>query len=269
MSSVDMQMIDQRKFSRQDIALLFGLESILGDDTSVSYNSLEQKKLAYLLDTLMRWLVKWEQELDYKLLSEREKRRDSHYFKFNAQALLRPDSKSQSEILSAYIASRVLSPNEAREILDLNPYEGGDEYANPAIDTMQDSEQDDSPEEEDEGQEEGEQARATQRRAVVSRIRHLLEIESKRATAGCKQKNFLSWIDKHYAKWESTLAEAITELGGDPNLASEHCSESVKLLVEVSGNVTDSEQLASEIGELVADWPTRRAELLVDQILGE
>ncbi len=137
MSSVDMQMIEQRAFSRQDIALLFGLESILGDNASVSYNSLEQKKLAYLLDTLMRWLVKWEQELDYKLLSDAEKQADSHYFKFTDRALLRADSQTQSQILSTYITARVISPNEARAMLDLNPYEGGDEYANPSIDTRQ------------------------------------------------------------------------------------------------------------------------------------
>src|SRR5690606_37064316 len=53
------QWIDQRKFQRQEVALWFLLEAITGDDASVSYNSLEQKHLAYLTNSLGRWLVKW------------------------------------------------------------------------------------------------------------------------------------------------------------------------------------------------------------------
>ena len=269
MSSVDMQMIEQRAFSRQDIALLFGLESILGDNASVCHNSLEQKKLAYLLDTLMRWLVKWEQELDYKLLSDQEKQADSHYFKFTDRALLRADSQTQSQILSTYITARVISPNEARAMLDLNPYEGGDDYANPAIDTRPTDipEPDDSPENEDDDEEEDEPPRAAGRRAVVSRLRNLLGVEAKRAVDGCRQKNFADWAEKFYASWEGKLAEVIAEVGGDPNLASHHCEESKRQLIEASGRVKTNEELAAEVGQIVADWPERRAEELATIIL--
>jgi hypothetical protein len=269
MSSVDMQMIEQRAFSRQDIALLFGLESILGDNASVSYNSLEQKKLAYLLDTLMRWLVKWEQELDYKLLSDAEKQADSHYFKFTDRALLRADSQTQSQILSTYITARVISPNEARAMLDLNPYEGGDEYANPSIDTRQVivEEPDDSPEDEDDDSPEDEPQGTAGRRAVVSRLRNLLGVEAKRTVDGCRQKNFADWAEKFYASWEGKLAEVIAEVGGDPNLASHHCEESKRQLIEASGRVKTNEELAAEVGQIVADWPERRAEELATIIL--
>jgi hypothetical protein len=262
-------MIEQRAFSRQDIALLFGLESILGDNASVSYNSLEQKKLAYLLDTLMRWLVKWEQELDYKLLSDGEKRTDSHYFKFTDRALLRADSQAQSQIISTYITARVISPNEARAMLDLNPYEGGDEYANPSIDTRQVivEEPDDSPEDEDDDSPEDESQGTAGRRAVVSRLRNLLGVEAKRTVDGCRQKNFADWAEKFYASWEGKLAEVIAEVGGDPNLASHHCEESKRQLIEASGRVKTNEELAAEVGQIVADWPERRAEELATIIL--
>jgi HK97 family phage portal protein len=129
----ELQLIESRKSSRQDAALWFLLESILGDDTSVSYNSLEQKMLAYLSNCLLRWLVRWEQECDEKLLTNRQKTSDSHYHRFATGALLRTDMKSQAEYLSKLIASRVMNPNDARDLLEMNEYEGGDEYANPAI----------------------------------------------------------------------------------------------------------------------------------------
>ena len=133
MSASDSQWVEQRLFQRQEVTLLFLLEQILGDDSSVSYNSLEQKNLAYLSNCLMRWLVKWEEEANHKLLSNREKARGLHFFRFNVSALLRADSKTQMETITGYIASRVYSPNEGRELLDMLPYDGGDAYENPAI----------------------------------------------------------------------------------------------------------------------------------------
>ncbi len=132
-TSKDMESVENRRVSRQDAALWFLLESIIGDDTSVSYNSLEQKNLAYLSNCLARWLVRWEQECDEKLLTEREKREESHFHRFNVEALLRTDSKSKAETISKLIVSRVLNPNEARDLYDWDRYDGGDEYANPAI----------------------------------------------------------------------------------------------------------------------------------------
>lgn len=263
MSNVDLQMIDQRRFSRQDIGLLFGL-TMPGDGESVSYNSLEQKTIAYLTDTLGRWVSKWEEECDHKLLTEREKLRDTHYFAFDEKQLLRMDSQTQASVFSTYIASRVMNPNEVRAELDRNPYDGGDEYVNPAIDTRNQGD----PEEPDEDEEVEQQTRATARKAVVSRIRQLLEIEAKRAVAGCSQKNFADWVDGFYAKWEGKLAEVIAELGGDPNLATVHCEKSKNELIEASGRAT-IETLSSEVSQTVASWAAVRAEELATDILGE
>lgn len=132
-SHTEMQMAETRKLSRQDAALWFLLESIVGDDTSASYNTLEQKNLAYLSNCLMRWLTRMEQECDEKLLTEKEKDDDSHFHRFMLAALLRSDTKSQAETLAKLIAARVINPNQARDTLEMDRYDGGDEYANPAI----------------------------------------------------------------------------------------------------------------------------------------
>jgi HK97 family phage portal protein len=129
----DFEASEIRKLTRQDAALWFLIEQIVGDDTSVSYNSLEQKNLAYLANCLMRWLRRIEQESDEKLFSQKEKSTNRFFNKFNVAALLRADVKTQAEAIAKLIGVRVYNPNTARELLDLNPYDGGDEYANPAI----------------------------------------------------------------------------------------------------------------------------------------
>ncbi len=63
------QAIESRKFSRQDIGLLFCVEQMLGDDSSVSYNSLEMKNKAYIDNCLARWMTRWEEECASKLLT--------------------------------------------------------------------------------------------------------------------------------------------------------------------------------------------------------
>jgi hypothetical protein len=39
-------------------------------------------------------------------------------------------------------------------------------------------------------------------------------------------------------------------------------------LIEASGRVKTNEELAAEVGQIVADWPQRRAEELATDILG-
>ena len=132
MSNRDAEFISQQEHSRVDAALWLMLEGILGDDKSVSYNSEEQKQIAYIKNCLSMWTARWEQECSFKLLSSSEFYGD-YFCKFNTASLLRPDASATMEILSKGIAARIYSPNDAREMLDRNPYKGGDSYENPAI----------------------------------------------------------------------------------------------------------------------------------------
>ena len=69
----------------------------------------------------------YEQELNWKLLGNS----DEYYTKFNMNALLRADLKTRYESYGIAIANRFMSPNEARELEDMNSYDGGDKYENP------------------------------------------------------------------------------------------------------------------------------------------
>jgi HK97 family phage portal protein len=132
-SAEESQTIETRQFQRQEVALWFLLEAITGDDKSVSYSSLEQKHLAYLVNCLNGWLVKWQEQCEDKLLREREKAADSHLFRFSTGALLRSDMATTVTTLTTAVRGMLMTVNEARDLLDMNPMEGGDVLVNPAI----------------------------------------------------------------------------------------------------------------------------------------
>ncbi|QDV86928.1 phage portal protein [Planctomycetes bacterium TBK1r] len=259
----DNEWVQQRLFQRQEAALTFMLESILGDDDSVSYNSIEQKNLAYLVNSLMRWVTKWEQECDRKLLSNRQKERRTHFFKMEVKALLRTDSKTSMETLGMGIVHRIYSPNEARQKLDMNPYEGGDEYQNPAISPGSATETGDDTDEGDET----DSAEDAKRKAYAGRIEHLMSVEQKHVRkAAASQKNFLNWADKFYIDtWPRTLARAVEQLGGDPESAKRHCSDRFDAMLSVLDSV-QPEQLSAAVDEATEDL-SQCVEQLVDDIL--
>jgi phage portal protein BeeE len=262
MNSRDAEINDSRQFSREDVALWFSIETILGDD-STSYNGIEQRTLAYLSNCLAKWLKTWEEELDRKLLTEREQAADVLYFKFHDRALLRTDYSTTINSLSTGINARIYSPNEARELLDLNPYEGGDVYANPAITPGAGDEMGEDDDPEDDLDESDTGARAM--RVVISRVQ---SVEKNRVIKGCKSKNFVDWVDGFYARFTSTISDAIRPLLDDRSeiaaetIATEYTEASKAALLDAAGNAKDETELVAIVGETVAGWDSR-----VDQIL--
>lgn len=255
MSNKDAEMIENRKFQRQDAALYLGLESILGDDASVSYNSLEQKNLAYLMNCLNRWLKRWEEEMEYKLLRRREFDNETHFIRFNTAALLKSDFQSTVAALNSLVTSTIFSRNEAREKLDMNPVPGGDEYANPAItpgvsEPADTEPMDDTPEE------------TAVRRAINSRITHLIGVESKNVVQAAKNavekgKNYVDWVEKYYSEnWSRKLADTFEELGLEREDAADYCHESKRQILDVCGDST-AENLVENVEKCVFSWKNR------------
>lgn len=256
------QFAQLKQFSRQDVGLMFGLESMPGDGDSVSYNSLEQKNQAYLV-ALDRWLIKWEEQCDMKLLSDVQKTRRSHYHKFNRASILRTDLATTMTAFTQAIAATIMSPNECRAKLDMNPYTGGDVYRNP--NTTPATEQEDSPEDEQEDTQESESndQSSLNARAAEETIRSLIKREANNAISASKKKNFVAWIDKNYKQWQSKLADKLESIGLDRQLSENHCNKSVEALIKIATSV-DSEHLERAVTQEVQDWADRR----VFQLMG-
>src|SRR5512139_682533 len=128
MTLKDAEFLDSRKFSVAEIARWFGVPPhMVGDvERSTSWGTgIEQQGLHFLIYSLQPWIELIEQSIRYWLVVQPER----YYPKFNVSAILRMDAKTQADVLAIYLDKGVLNPNEARELLERNPREGGDEYA--------------------------------------------------------------------------------------------------------------------------------------------
>ena len=123
----DSQFLELRQYSALQIASAFGVKPYqVGDYTKSSYASAEAQQLSFLVDTLLYIVKQYEEELTYKLLTDAEVA-NGYHVKFNVGVILRADQKTQIETLSAAVSNFLMSPNEARERLDLPSKEGGDQ----------------------------------------------------------------------------------------------------------------------------------------------
>lgn len=126
----DAQFLESRKYTGLEICQWFRCPPHKVFDLSGTTNgSLEQQQMAYVTDSLGFWFLSWEQECHDKLLTEDEKA--DHYFKHNADAMLRGDSKTRAEAYAIARQNGYLNVNEIRAKEDLPPVDGGELYLAP------------------------------------------------------------------------------------------------------------------------------------------
>lgn len=123
----DSQFLEIKQYTALQIASAFGVKPYqVGDYTKSSYASAEAQQLSFLVDTLLYIVKQYEEEIGYKLLTDAEEA-GGYHVKFNTAVILRADQQTQINTLSAAVSSFLMTPNEARERLDLPSKPGGDE----------------------------------------------------------------------------------------------------------------------------------------------
>lgn len=123
----DSQFLEIKQYTALQIASAFGVKPYqVGDYTKSSYASAEAQQLSFLVDTLLYIVKQYEEEIGYKLLSDTEEAAGYH-IKFNTAVILRADQQTQINTLSTAVSAFLMTPNEARERLDLPSKPGGDQ----------------------------------------------------------------------------------------------------------------------------------------------
>ena len=123
----DSQFLEIKQYSALQIASAFGVKPYqVGDYTKASYASAEAQQLSFLVDTLLFIVKQYEEEIGYKLLDDVEEA-SGYHAKFNTGVILRADQQTQINTLSAAVSNFLMTPNEAREKLDLPAKDGGDQ----------------------------------------------------------------------------------------------------------------------------------------------
>jgi HK97 family phage portal protein len=129
-SPVDLDLIAQRKFEKEDICQAMGVPPVLigeNDKTSSWGTGIEQITLGFVKFTIMPHVGRWEEEKNRKLY-----RRAGTFLEYDMEALLRGDAKSQAEALRAALGGPGtgdgwMSVNEVRRLKNLGPVAGGNE----------------------------------------------------------------------------------------------------------------------------------------------
>tara|TARA_R110002074_G_scaffold189692_2_gene355575 strand:+ start:999 stop:2213 length:1215 start_codon:yes stop_codon:yes gene_type:complete len=120
------QFLESRQYQVSDIARIFRIPNHLINDLSgASYNNIEAQQIDFVVHTITPWIKRIETELNSKLIPFNKK--NSEYFKFNLNALLRGDSKSRADYYRTLVNIGVLSPDEVRSFEDMNPMGGESE----------------------------------------------------------------------------------------------------------------------------------------------
>lgn len=115
----DSQFFELKKFSALQIAGAFGIKpNQINNYDKSSYSNSEMQQLSFYVDTELFIIKQYEEEINFKILSDKEIE-DGYYYKFNEKVILRTDSKTQAEIMSKYVNNGIYTPNEAREKLDM------------------------------------------------------------------------------------------------------------------------------------------------------
>lgn len=119
------QFIETLTFQINQIARYFGVPPHKVNELSrATFTNIIEQSIEVIQDTIMPWVVRFEEEANYKLLPAT----DEFYTKINVNALMRGDPKSRAEFYRVMVMIGAMSPNDVRRLEEFNPYEGGDVY---------------------------------------------------------------------------------------------------------------------------------------------
>ena len=121
------QFLASRKFSIEEVARCWNIPPhMLKDLSKSSFNNIEMQSQEFVTYTLMPYITRIENEMNYKLFRTNEVGKT--FIEFNVNALLRGDVKSRNEAYKTAITNGYMSINEVRQKENLNSIEGGDKH---------------------------------------------------------------------------------------------------------------------------------------------
>lgn len=123
-SAADMQMLEHRESIIRDIARVYRVPLHMINGTggdSQTYQNIESMGTNFVRFTLLSWMRRVEDAISEMLpITQR--------VRFNADELMRADAMTRARVQQTQIMSGTLTPNEARQDDDREPYVGGDQF---------------------------------------------------------------------------------------------------------------------------------------------
>ena len=129
----DSEMLETREFNAQEVCRYLCIDPILlGINSASSYNSIEQAQLSFLSHCIYPLIALIESEFNRKLIKPSEK--GKIYIDFDENHIMFSDKASTANYYSTLTKNGIMSVNEARHMLGLQPKEGCDDLIIPFTD---------------------------------------------------------------------------------------------------------------------------------------
>lgn len=120
----DAEFIESREFQIEEVCRWFRIPpSKLGVMSKTSYSSQVQAATEFVQYCLMPWARQFEAEADIKLFGAIN--RGKKTTKLNLRALMQGDPETHSKTLTSHVNAGIMTPNEARDEIDMNPNPDG------------------------------------------------------------------------------------------------------------------------------------------------
>ncbi len=119
-SPEDAQLLETRKYSLAEVARFFNISPVkLFDYSNVSYSTLEQTSLSYLMDTVLPFTQMIEDEFALKLFKPSEVGKIAVDFDYSV--LIQTDKTTEAEYYSKLLTNGIMTINDIRSKLGLEP----------------------------------------------------------------------------------------------------------------------------------------------------
>lgn len=129
LSPVDAQMLEQKRFSVEEICRWFGIPPVVighaAQGQTMWGSGVEQILIAWLALGLNPLCERIERRITKQLIAPNE--RNTVYAEFNREGLLQMDAAAKASFLSAMTQNGLMSRNEGRSKLNLPKVDGGDQ----------------------------------------------------------------------------------------------------------------------------------------------
>lgn len=123
----DAQFLQIRQFHRTEICAMFDVPpSKIHDLERATFSNVEHQDIAWAKDSILPWAIRIEQSARKRFLAD-----TGQFLKFNLAGLVRGDFRSRMEGYAIGRQWGIFSSNDCRELEDLDPIPGGDEYLTP------------------------------------------------------------------------------------------------------------------------------------------
>jgi len=127
LSAADMELVQQRAISREDIAIAFKVPGdmvLAGNAANLHYSTDATRDVRLVKHGITPWTTRIQEALEVCAALPWG---DDLYPRFNPAALLKADIKTRYEAHQIGLDAGFLSKNEVRAVEDLSPVDGGDQ----------------------------------------------------------------------------------------------------------------------------------------------